>query len=108
VIDGNDSSAFWHLATAGANTLARQLELRSTPPRISVNTSASRALPTIDAASSSANIAGNGTDRRSCVLGVDHTSPPDSVTEHDTFTRRRSMSKSCTRSAAISPQRKPV
>jgi integrase len=39
---------------------------------------------------------------------VDHTNPPDSVTEPDTFARRRSVSKSARRSAAISPHRKPV
>ena len=95
-------------STAGANTRARQFELLSTDPRESVNTRASRPLPTMKAASSSAKTAGNGTDRRSCVLGVLHTRPPDSVTDRLTFTRRRSMSKSCTRSAAISPHRRPV
>ena len=31
-----------------------------------------------------------------------------SLAERDTFTRRRSISKSCTRNAAISPHRNPV
>ena len=94
VIDGNVSSAFWHFATAGPNTRARQFEFRSTPPRWSVKTSASRPLPAIAADSSSASVAGKGTERRSQVFGVLHTRPPDSVTERDTFTRRRNMSKS--------------
>src|ERR1700756_5551039 len=59
-------------------------------------------------ASSPASAAGNGTERRSHDFGVLHCRPPDSVTDRDTFTRRRSMSKSCTRNAAISPQRRPV
>jgi hypothetical protein len=49
-----------------------------------------------------------GTERRSQLLGVLHTRPPDSVTDRDTLTRRRSMSKSCTLRAAISPHRNPV
>lgn len=40
------------------------------PPRISVKTNVSRPLPTINAASSSANTVGNGTEGRSCVWGV--------------------------------------
>ena len=67
VIVGNVSSACWHWRTASSNTRARQLELRSTPPRISANTSSSRALPTIDAGMSSASPAGNGTDRATSV-----------------------------------------
>jgi hypothetical protein len=65
VMVGKLLSAFRQAATAGANTRGRQLELRSTPPRRSVNTSASRSLPTIRAASSSASAAENGTERRS-------------------------------------------
>jgi len=34
VIEGNDSSAFWHSATAGANTRARQLEARPAFPLV--------------------------------------------------------------------------
>jgi predicted component of type VI protein secretion system len=41
VIDGNVSSLRWHLDTVRL-TRARQLELRSTPPRRSVNTSSRR------------------------------------------------------------------
>jgi hypothetical protein len=64
--------------------------------------------PTISAASSSASVAGNGSERRSQVFGVLHTSPPASVTERDAFTRCRSMPKSATRSAAVSPHRSAV
>jgi hypothetical protein len=67
VIVGNVSSACWHRRTASSSTRARQLELRSTPPRASANTSSSRALPTIDAGMSSASPAGNGTDRATSV-----------------------------------------
>jgi hypothetical protein len=66
------------------------------------------ALTTINADSSSASVAGNGTDRRSRVFGVLHTRPPDSVTDRDMLTRQRNTSKSCTRNAAISPHRSPV
>jgi hypothetical protein len=62
-----------HFTTAGINTRARRFELRSTAPRISVNTRSSRPLPTISADSSSASTAGNGTERRSHVFGADHT-----------------------------------
>jgi hypothetical protein len=41
-------------------------------------------------------------------FGVLQTSPPDSVTERDTFTRRLSASKYWTRSAAVSPHLRPV
>ena len=57
VMDGNVSSDSWHVATAGRNTRARQLEFRSTPPRWSVRT--------INAASSSQSTAGMGVSRAS-------------------------------------------
>jgi hypothetical protein len=81
VIDVNDWSDFWHAFMTGSNTRARQLELRSTPPRRSVNTSSSRPLPIISLASSSASVAGNGNERRFHVFGVLRTRPPDSVTD---------------------------
>ena len=108
VIVGNVSSTFWHFSTAWSKNRGRKFEPRNTPPRRLMNTRSSRPLPIISADSSSANDAGNGTERRSPVLGVLHTSFPASVTDRDTLTRRRSMSKSHTRSAAISPHRSPV
>lgn len=65
VMVGNVWSASWQLATAVRNTRARQLEFLSTPPRRSVKTSSSRALPVISAASSSASADGKGRERRS-------------------------------------------
>lgn len=55
---------------------------------MSANTNSSRALPIISAASSSEIAAGNGTDRRSCVFGVDQTRPPDSVTRNSRYANR--------------------
>src|SRR5277367_1953708 len=75
VIVGKLSSDFWHLATAGAKNRFRQLDTRNTSPPGVVNTKASRPLPTINAAKSSASAAGNGTERRSWVFGVDQTKP---------------------------------
>ena len=43
-------------------------------------------MPTINADSSAASAAGNGTERRSQDLGVDHTRPLNSVTDRDTLT----------------------
>jgi hypothetical protein len=65
------------------------LESRNTPPRRSVNTGASRPLLTMSADSASASAAGNGTERRSHVFGVDQIRPPDSVIDRAAAVGRR-------------------
>jgi hypothetical protein len=74
-------------------------------PRWSVNTNASRSLPTMSADCSSASAAGKGTDRRSWVFGVLHCSPPDSVTERDMFTDGRQVLRITRRRNAGAPVR---
>ena len=103
------SSVPRNLATVGLNTRVRKVAILSTPPPGAANTSSSRPLPAIRRARSSVRNRGNGTDRRSWLFGVDETNLPlTSVTDRRTCTRLRSMSKSATARAAISPYRKPV
>ena len=58
---GKVPSVAWQVAAAGRNTRARQLEFRRTPPRWSVNTRSSRALPTIKAGTNNVRYGAMGT-----------------------------------------------
>src|SRR5258705_12228800 len=73
VMVGNVLSAAWHFSTAAVKNRLRWLDTRNTSPRWLTNTRSSRLLPIINADSSAATVAGNGTERRSHDLGVDHT-----------------------------------
>src|SRR6185295_9086660 len=78
---GNFGFLFTSRSTAGLKTRGRQVDTRTTAPPGDVNTRSSRCFPAMSAAKDSARKAGNGTDRRSCDLGVDQTSrPPTSAT----------------------------
>ncbi|MGV7339761.1 hypothetical protein PJI17_13270 [Mycobacterium kansasii] len=92
VIDGKLSSAFWHLVTTPVNTRAPFGVTQHPAGRVGKHQIVA-ALADHQPGSSSASVAGNGTERRSHVFGVLHTGVPDSVTGRHTFTRRRNVSK---------------
>ena len=107
VIDGKESSAFRHCSTAGPNAHAPV----GLPPHAAAVVGEHQifaALADHQCGQLVGQRLGEPAERRSHVFGMLHTRPPDSVADRDTLTRLRSMSKSLTRSAAISPHRRPV